>query len=419
MVDVEKIRVLIVDDIAETRENIRKLLQFETDFEVVGAARNGREGIDLAKETKPDVVLMDINMPDIDGITATESIRQNLPFTQIIILTVQGDPNYMRRAMLAGARDFLTKPPSVDEMTSAIRRAGRIAQEERSKARPIFPGQPVSGLTGQLTMPSFQTGKVIAIYGPKGGVGCTTIAVNLAIALHKEESPVILVDGDMEYGDVAVFVNQQGKNSIVDLAPRAEELDPEIIQEVSVLHSATGMKILTAPSRPEFSESVNGDQFGKVLDYLRNLYTYIVVDCSSSLTDVTLAAIDTADVILLITTQEIPAIKDARLFLDLLSALKISRDRILFLMNKYDKRIGITPEKVGESFKQEINVVLPFEEKVVLPSINRGVPFVMGDKSKPITKGLFSLTESVRKKLAPIENRNGGEAAIPARATKY
>src|SRR3970040_1840035 len=98
----EKIRVIIVDDIAETRENIRKILQFESDLEVVGVARTGREGIDLAKEVKPDVVLMDINMPDMDGITATEAIRKSLPYIQIVILSVQSDPNYMRRAMQAG-----------------------------------------------------------------------------------------------------------------------------------------------------------------------------------------------------------------------------------------------------------------------------------------------------------------------------
>ncbi len=109
----DKIRVIIVDDIAETRENIRKLLQFESDVEVVGVARTGREGCDLARESRPDVVLMDINMPDMDGITATETIRRSLPFAQIIILSVQSDPSYMRRAMVAGAHDFITKPPAV------------------------------------------------------------------------------------------------------------------------------------------------------------------------------------------------------------------------------------------------------------------------------------------------------------------
>src|SRR5689334_9581438 len=133
----EKIKTLIVDDIAETRENVRKLLQFESDVEVVGAARTGKEGIQLAQELDPDVILMDINMPDIDGISATDQIRQRAPHIQVVILSVQGDQNYMRRAMLAGARDFLTKPPMGDELISAIRRAGEMAHAERSKGSQV------------------------------------------------------------------------------------------------------------------------------------------------------------------------------------------------------------------------------------------------------------------------------------------
>ncbi|HEX2696594.1 MAG TPA: response regulator transcription factor, partial [Anaerolineales bacterium] len=147
----DKVRILIVDDVADTRENVRKLLQFESDVEVVGAARSGKEGIQLCQELDPDVVLMDINMPDIDGISATEIIRQKSPHIQIVILSVQGDQNYMRRAMLAGARDFLTKPPMGDELISAVRRAGEMSRTERSKgsqARALptsSGGAPVSG----------------------------------------------------------------------------------------------------------------------------------------------------------------------------------------------------------------------------------------------------------------------------------
>src|SRR3972149_3637529 len=148
MAQEEKIRVLIVDDVAETRENIRKLLQFDANVEVVGASRNGAEGVEMAIEAQPDVVLMDINMPDMDGISATEAIRKKVPFTQIVILSVQGDSNYMRRAMLAGARDFLTKPIDIDELTAAIHRAGRVAGAEKEKMANVgFPGKTGDGRT--------------------------------------------------------------------------------------------------------------------------------------------------------------------------------------------------------------------------------------------------------------------------------
>ena len=75
----EKIRVMIVDDVSETRENVRKLLQFESDVDVVGVARTGKEAIQISQDLNPDVILMDINMPDMDGISATEAIRAKQP----------------------------------------------------------------------------------------------------------------------------------------------------------------------------------------------------------------------------------------------------------------------------------------------------------------------------------------------------
>jgi len=164
---------------------------------------------------------------------------------------------------------------------------------------------------------------------------------------------------------------------------------------------------------------VTGEQFTKVLDFLRNMYVYIVVDCSSSLSDVTLTTIDVADLIVLLTTQEIPAIKDTRLFLDILAALKIGKERLLFIMNKFDRRIGITPEKIGESFKKEIDVILPYEEKVVLPSINRGVPFVLGDKSRPITKSVLTLRDLVRERFVVKEDKNARKKAVTLQGIKH
>jgi pilus assembly protein CpaE len=396
----EKTRVLVVDDVAETRENIRKLLQFEADIEVVGAARTGKEAVQLTDELKPDVILMDINMPDMDGITATEMIRQRNPVAQIVILSVQGDPNYMRRAMLAGARDFLTKPPMADELISAVRRAGEMARLERSKSTQVVAA---STSTVQSSFgPGLTDGRIIMVYSPKGGTGVTTLAVNLAITLNNDETHAVLVDGNLQFGDVAVFMNEQGKNTILDLAPRADELEPEVVESVLIKHATSGLRILAAPSRPEHADHVTSDQFGKLLKYLRQTYAYVVVDASHLLNEVTLAALDVSDVVVLLVTQDIPSIKNARLFLDLLATIGVSRDRICFVMNRYDKRISITPEKVGENLKQEVAGVIPLDERIVIPSVNRGVPFMIDNMTQPCARAVFSLAESIRAQLSKL-----------------
>jgi len=403
---VDKIRVLIVDDIAETRENVRKLLQFESDVDVVGTARSGREGIQLSSDLDPDVVLMDINMPDIDGITATEQIRQKSPHIQVVILSVQGDQNYMRRAMLAGARDFLTKPPMGDELISAIKRAGEMAHVEREKGAKqkivLTPGGG-GGIAGFSPTPN---GKIITVYSPKGGTGCTTIAVNLAIALNNEDTRAVLVDANLQFGDVAVFVNEQGKNTILELAPRINDLEPDVVEEILVRHEASGIRILGAPQRPENAEKVSAEQFAKVLQMLQRMYSYVVVDTSPILTDVILSTIDVTDLILLVTTQEIPAIKNARLFLDLVHTMGINKDRIVFAMNRYDKRIGITPERVGENLKHEIAASIPLDEKIAITAVNRGIPFMLDNKSQPIGRGIFGLAEAVRARLSTLETED-------------
>ena len=136
------------------------------------------------------------------------------------------------------------------------------------------------------------------------------------------------------------------------------------------------------------------------------MFAYVVVDTSSALTDITLAAVDSSDILVLITTQDIPSLKNARLFLDLSDALGIERSRILFTMNRFDKRLGITPEKVSENFKHPIVAVIPLDERVVVPSVNRGLPFMLGDKSKPIARSILSLTESIRQRITEVGTRS-------------
>jgi pilus assembly protein CpaE len=208
------------------------------------------------------------------------------------------------------------------------------------------------------------------------------------------------VDGNLQFGDVAVFVNEQGKNTVLDLAPRAGELDAEIVEEVMVKHSATGLHILAAPNRPEYAEKVSSGQFSQMLEFLTQLYAFVVVDTAPLLNDLTLATIDVSDLIVLITTQDIPAIKNSRLFLDLLQNLGVQRDRVMFIMNRFDRKVNITPERVADNLKQEVALVIPTDEATAVKAVNRGVPFILDNKNQPIARGVLALAEAVRTRVS-------------------
>lgn len=398
----EKIKVVVVDDVDESREMILRMLQFDSNIEVVGTGKTGIEAIESAVKLKPDVIVMDINMPDMDGISATEAVRKKVPYIQIVVLSVQNDANYMRKAMLAGARDFLTKPPMIDELTAAIRRAGDLAHDEKAKAAAVYSP---TGMTGPLTpgmmlrMPMISMGKVICVYSPKGGSGCTSLATNLAVGLKTPDNKVAIVDANLLYGNVAVFFNEHGKNSLLDLVDRANELDPEIINDVVVENKLTGVHIMPSPKDPELTDAHKGEAVGKILAYMRQVYNYIVIDTTSYLTEVVQTCLDAADYIVLLTTQDIPSIKTANQFLSLADASGISREKILFVMNRYDKRVAISPERVGESLKQPVVVALPFEERIITSAMNRGVPFMVDNKVAPAAKAIAALIDTIKARI--------------------
>src|SRR6188768_2243598 len=166
------IKVLIVDDIPETRDHLSKLLGLEREIDVAGTASSGEEAIQMAMEMRPDIIVMDINMPGMDGIAAAEIISQRLPHSPIIMMSVHGEAEHLKRAMLAGAREFLVKPFSGDEFATSIKRV-----HERDLVRR-------EQLQAPVAVPASQAGEneedhqVIAVFSPKGGAGCTTLATN-------------------------------------------------------------------------------------------------------------------------------------------------------------------------------------------------------------------------------------------------
>lgn len=402
-----KIRVLIVDDIAETRENVKKLLYFENDIEVVGTAANGREGIELATKLQPDVVLMDINMPEMDGIAASEAISAQAPNVQVVMMSVQGEADYLRRSMLAGAREFLIKPFSGEELVTSIHRVHQFAATRRVIAAP----PPVAPTTAAPPPPP-RAGKIIAIMGSKGGCGATTIAVNLAVSLREEsKARVALVDANLEFGDVGVLLNLPPTRTIADLASGKTEIDEEVLDGTMAGHSSA-IKVLLAPARPELAELVKPEHLKRILELLDKSYDFILIDLWQSFQESTVFFLDHADAILLVATGEIPSVKNAKLFFELTEQLGYPPEKIILVLNKEDGRSGISAKDIEASIKHPIAITLPKDERSTLLAINRGTPFVMFQRNLPLTQKFHDLARLLIRRAQPDTAAPPDKAAV-------
>lgn len=386
----DKISVLIVDDIADTRENLRKLLYFEKDIQVVGDAGRGEDGIQKVRELRPNVVLMDINLPGIDGIAATEAIRTQAPTTQVIMMSVQSEAEYLRRAMLAGAREFLVKPFSSEELAGSIRHVHELARDAV-----VVPGAQAGVTHGTESGEGDAEGRIVSVFSAKGGVGRTTVACNLAIALRTlTEKKVALVDGSLQFGDVGVLMNIQGGKTISDLAPHLASLETEVLEGILISHSS-GVRVLLAPPRPEMMELIPAEAFKRILHKLRQSYDFVIVDTWPTFQDTVLTALDLSDRIILLFTLEMTAIKNVKLFLEVADALGYHSDKLLLAANRADGAGGIRIADVEESLRRRIPIRLVSDERLATYALNRGVPFVVSNAESPLAQGVFSMAQLI------------------------
>lgn len=123
------LQVLIADDIGETRQSLHMMMSLVPNSEVVAVARNGREAIEMAMLHRPHIALVDINMPQVDGLTAIQTMRQHQPDLICIIISAEKDPPTLQRAIAVGAHGYLIKPIDAEQLLSVMERASRLAQE--------------------------------------------------------------------------------------------------------------------------------------------------------------------------------------------------------------------------------------------------------------------------------------------------
>ena len=392
----DQIKVLIVDDIAATRESIVKLMNFQNDAVIVGQATNGEEAIALAGQLEPDIILMDINMPGMDGIKATEILATAAPDASIIIMSVQGEQEYLKLAMVAGAKNYLTKPFSGDELLQAVRLV-YANEKQRKKALAVESRNP-------------DEGKIIAVFSAKGGTGKSTITVNLAVAIaSKTGAKVGIIDANLQFGDIALLLNILPKATMADLVKDMEHLDDKLL--TSYLASFDNLvKVLPSPLRPEQAETISGAHMAEILGVMRRNFDYIIVDTAASFNEVMLSVLDAADRILVVSALDLPALKNVKLSLEVMDTLGYGGDKVKLILNRVNAQFGLDLAEVEKSLHRSFDLSLPNDSKTVMDSVNRGVPFVSSHPDTPVSHGIFALVKSLgaTRTTAPGQPQNRG-----------
>ncbi|MBI3978616.1 MAG: cyclic nucleotide-binding domain-containing protein [Chloroflexi bacterium] len=238
-------------------------------------------------------------------------------------------------------------------------------------------------------------GKIIAVFSPKGGVGRTTVAVNLAIALRQETGkPVAIVDGSLLFGDVGVMLNFEPRKSIADLLPHINELDPDILDSVLLTH-ASGVKAMLAPPSPEVAELITGDHIKLILSKMREQFDYVVIDTLPHLNEVTLSLLDMADRIIVVTTLEMPALKNVKVFLEVTKVLGYSTEKIMLVVNRSDSTGGIRLQQVEDTVGHRFAASIVSDGRLAIAASNRGVPVVMTSRESQLAQDIVGLAQKV------------------------
>jgi pilus assembly protein CpaE len=386
-------KILVVDDEA----NVQRLLQYtlkQAGYSVV-VAGDGNEAVRLWSSEHPALILLDIGLPKLDGYQVAERIRSEeggASHVPIIMLTSEKEVEQKVKGLRAGADDYLVKPFHQAELLARMK--GLLSRF----------GAVESG--GQLGKPPL--GRMIAFYGAKGGVGATTIAINTAIALGREhDRKVVLVDGALQFGDHRVFMDLGNDRKSITDAVAAPMVDSELLKSVLVQHDS-GIDLLLAPATPEESDLISEDRMAAVLQTLRQMYDYVIVDVDKRLGDLTLSILDHADELHVVMTADLSCLKNVRLVLEALHRIGYKSDRLRLVLNRSNAFTGVSPAAAESALKRTFEANIQNDYRVAITAQNTGMPFQFGKPDSSLGKEISALARQIDGALSPI--------AIPAKA---
>lgn len=337
--------------------------------------------------------------PSVDQLAAfriAEVMRVQRPALGVVLVRQRIDTGLLSDALRAGIREVIDER-DLQGLNAAVQRSQSLAVAMREQVPTSAPP------------PSGPRGRIITVFSAKGGCGKTTLATNLAAVLaDRGRREVCLVDLDLAFGDVAIALQLFPAHTIADAVPLGERLDFTAVQALLTPHSP-GLTTLVAPVEPGSAESIPALLVSRILELLREHFDYVIVDTPPAFDDQVLAAFDLSDVVALIATLDIPALKNLKLTLETMNLLNYPRDRWRIVLNRADSKVGLATSEVEKTLRTPISAQIP-SSRDVPAAINRGVPIVLDDPRHPVSQAIRGFAEKgIVGAAAP--NGGGGAAA--------
>ena len=360
MMSTTPLDLYVIDRDENTLAMLRPALG-DAGFRLLGSAASADQALPMLMSVCPDALLVDTSA--CTDVSATvKKLFLACPRSCVIVTGAGTPPSTMSRAVAAGARGFLIKPFTAADVFSTIRDALEVARVTAQGAN-----EPIRAEAERA-----ERGRVVAVYSPKGGVGCTTVASNLAVALAaRPKTTVGLVDLDLQFGDVGTVLDLRGANSVAEVIGH-DDLTPELIDETFVNHTS-GVRALLAPESLQVVETIDPNQVVRVLGQLRSHFDYVIADLWSSFESLTLGVLQTADTILVVTTPELPALRDVQRFLRAMQDDPHLEDKLLIVANRYPGKAGLSKDDMAKAVGRKISATIPSEGISVTDAINRGL----------------------------------------------
>ncbi len=333
----------------------------------------------LADDDSHDVVVIgpDVEMSAVAEFTAAQRVQR--PALGVVLVRRRLDTPVLKEAIRAGVREVV-KLDDLTGLTQACEASVELTRQVRGDA-------------DEATKATTGLGRLITVFSAKGGCGKTTVSTNLAAALAKTGRRVCLVDLDLAFGDVAIALQLFPERGIADLAARSGKIDRTAVTGAVTSHSPN-LDAILAPVEPGAAETVSAEMVAELLQVLKTMYDLVVVDTPPAFTDHVLASFDASDHMALLTTLDIPALKNLKLSLETLDLLGYSRDRFHIVLNRADSKVGLAVEDVEKTLRCPITVQLP-SSRAVPAAINRGVPIVQDAPNHPVSAAIRSFAETL------------------------